>query len=551
MPDHPWQASLQNSLGVYLPSILGGVAILLVGWIVALVAAGATRRALAAIGTNQRLGAHTQSNVDFQNIAARIVFWLIMLLALLGMFSVLQVQGVSGPLSTLATTVMMYLPRLLLAIGLAAVAWLVATVVRTLVNRTLSKTRVDERLAQGADMKPLSQSMGNVAYWLVLLLFLPAIVGALQIEGLMTPLTGMTSSLLGMLPNIFAAVIIAGVGWLIAKAVRGLVSNLLATTGIDRWSERHPDTRGLKLSDLGGTLAFVMVIVPALIAALDALKIEAISAPLTRMLGIFFNAIPNLLAAAAILILAWFIGRFVASLVERLLSDLGFDRLPARLGLGHAFRDPDGGTPSATSTSTGSDALMATTTMERAAEAEGAFTPTDAMARTPAPTPAPTPTSTAASATGGTLSAFAGKLALFFIMLFATVEAASMLGFAGINALLEQFIAFGADVLLGLVILGVGWWLADVAGRAIERANPQSRSLARIVRFAILGLVTAMGLRAMGVADDIVNLAFGLVLGAIAVAVALAFGLGGRDAAGKIANRWADEYVNRRPPDRP
>ncbi|GAB6196924.1 mechanosensitive ion channel [Lysobacter xanthus] len=548
MPDRPWQASLQNSLGVYLPSVLGGIAILLIGWIVALIASAATRRALSGFGTNQRLGAHTQTSVDFERIAGRVVFWAIMLLALIGMFSVLQVQGVSGPLSTLATSVMLYLPRLLLAVGLALVAWLVATVVRTLVNRTLSKTRVDERLAQGADMKPLSQSMGNVAYWLILLLFLPAIVGALQIEGLMTPLTGMTSSLLGMLPNIFAAVIIAGVGFLIAKAVRGLVSNLLAATGIDRWSEQHPDTRGLKLSDLGGTLAFVMVIVPALIAALDALKISAISAPLTRMLGIFFDAIPNLLAAAAILILAWFLGRFVASLVERLLSDLGFDRLPARLGLGHAFRDPDTGLPTPAPT-TGSDVLMATSTMERAAEAQGyAGTPTDAMARTPAPTP----TSTAASVdrSGGTLSAFGGKLALFFIMLFATVEAASMLGFAGINALLQQFIDFGADVLLGLVILAVGWWLADVAGRAIERANPDSRSLARIVRFAILGLVTAMGLRAMGVADDIVNLAFGLVLGAIAVAVALAFGLGGRDAAGKIANRWADEYTNRRPPDR-
>ncbi|TZF90915.1 mechanosensitive ion channel [Cognatilysobacter lacus] len=546
MPERPWQDSLQNSLGVYLPSILGGVAILLVGWIIALIAANATRRALASIGTNQRLGAHTQTSVDFQDIAGRVVFWVIMLLALLGMFSVLQVQGVSGPLSTLATSVMVFLPRLLLAVGLAVVAWLVATVVRTLVNRTLSKTRMDERLAQGADLKPISQSMGNVAYWLVLLLFLPAIVGALQIEGLMTPLTGMTSSLLGMLPNIFAAVIIGGVGWLIAKAVRGLVSNLLAATGIDRWSERHPDTRGLKLSDLGGTLAFVMVIVPALIAALDALRITAISAPLTRMLSIFFDAIPNLLAAAAILILAWFIGRFVASLVERLLSDLGFDRLPSRLGLGHAFRDPDVVPPSER---TGSDALMATTTLERAAESQGAFQPVDAMAQPPVGV-----TTTAASAdvrSGGTLSAFAGKLALFFVMLFATVEAASLLGFAGINALLQQFIDFGAAVLLGLVILGVGWWLADVAGRAVERANPQSRGLARLARFSILGLVTAMGLRAMGVADDIVNLAFGLVLGAIAVAVALAFGLGGRDAAGKVTQRWADEYLRRRPPSEP
>ena len=546
MPDPTWQASLQNSLGVYLPSILGGIAILLVGWVVALVAAAATRRGLAAVGTNQRLASHTQTSVNFERIGGRIVFWAIMLLAVIGMVSVLQVQGVSGPLSTLATTVMLYLPRLLLAIALAVVAWLVATVVRTIVNRALSKTRVDERLASEAEMRPLSQSMGNVAYWLVLLLFLPAIVGALQIEGLMTPLTGMTSSLLGMLPNIFAAVIIAGVGWLVAKAVRGLVSNLLATTGIDRWSEQHPDTRGLKLSDLGGTLAFVMVIIPALIAALDALKITAISAPLTGMLAIFFDAIPNLLAAAAILILAWFIGRFVASLVERLLSDLGFDRLPARLGLGHAFRDPQAAAPA--TPETGSDVLMATATVERSTDPSLAA-PTDAMARTPAATP--TSAAVDAAAQGGTLSAFAGKLALFFIMLFATVEAASMLGFAGINALLQQFIDFGADVLLGLVILGVGWWLADVAGRAIERANPQSRGLARIVRFAIIGLVTAMGLRAMGVADDIVNLAFGLVLGAIAVAAALAFGLGGREAAGRIAQRWANEYLERRPPDRP
>lgn len=528
-----WQYSLQNSLGVYLPSILGGLAILLIGWIIALVAAGATRKALARLGTNQRLGAHTQSSADFERIASRVVFWAIMLLALIGMFSVLQVEGVSGPLGTLATTVMLYLPRLLLAIALAVIAWLVATVVRTVVNRALSKTRVDEKLSQSADMKPLSQSMGNVAYWLVLLLFLPAIVGALQIEGLMGPLTGMTASLLGILPNIFAAILIAGVGWLIAKAVRGLVSNLLATTGIDRFSESHPDTRGMKLSDLGGTLAFVLVIVPTLIAALDALKIQAISAPLTRMLDIFLTAIPNLLAAAAILVLAWFIGRFVAGLVERLLANLGFDRVPGRLGLGHAFSDGQhDATPSASVTT------------------DGFTQPTDAMAQTPQPTP--TSVAAAERARGGaTLSALGGKLALFFIMLFATVEAAALLGFAGVNDLLEQFIAFGADVLLGLVILAVGWWLADVAARAIERANPQASSLARIARFAILGLVIAMGLRAMGVADDIVNLAFGLVLGAVAVATALAFGLGGRDAAGKIAQRWADDYLQRNPDGKP
>src|SRR3546814_1775723 len=124
--------------------------------------------------------------------------------------------------------------------------------------------------------------------------------------------------------------------------------------------------------------------------------------------------------------------------------------------------------------------------------------------------PAGVGTSPSESSPGLTLSDLIGKIALFFIMLFATVEAAAMLGFAGVHELLEMFIAFGADILLGLVIFVVGYWLADLAARAIERANPEGLGMARIARVAILGLVVAMGLRAMGVADDIVNLAFGL-----------------------------------------
>jgi hypothetical protein len=61
---------------------------------------------------------------------------------------------------------------------------------------------------------------------------------------------------------------------------------------------------------------------------------------------------------------------------------------------------------------------------------------------------------------------------------------------------------------------------------------------AGLARFAILGLVFAMGLQAMGIAEEIVTRAFTLTLGAIAVAVALSFGLGGREAAGRQVDRW-------------
>ncbi|MDP2022198.1 MAG: hypothetical protein Q8L16_15020, partial [Hydrogenophaga sp.] len=105
------------------------------------------------------------------------------------------------------------------------------------------------------------------------------------------------------------------------------------------------------------------------------------------------------------------------------------------------------------------------------------------------------------------------------------------------------FITFGGDVLLGSAILVIGFWLANVAYTAIDRASgANSQGLARIARFAILALVLAMGLRAMGIADDIVNLAFGLTLGAVAVAVALSFGLGGREAAGKLMEHWLSRF---------
>jgi len=51
----------------------------------------------------------------------------------------------------------------------------------------------------------------------------------------------------------------------------------------------------------------------------------------------------------------------------------------------------------------------------------------------------------------------------------------------------------------------------------------------------------------MGLADQIVMLAFGLILGSAAIAAALAFGLGGRDAAARILERWSDVGASSRP----
>lgn len=139
------------------------------------------------------------------------------------------------------------------------------------------------------------------------------------------------------------------------------------------------------------------------------------------------------------------------------------------------------------------------------------------------------------------MSDVVASLIVFFVMLFATIEAANRLGFGYISNLITMFIKFGGQVLLGAVILAVGFWLANLLASAVQRSQNGTSFLANLVCVLIMGLVLAMGLRAMGIADSIVNMAFGLTLGSVAVAFALAFGLGGREAAARFLKNIQDK----------
>lgn len=482
-----WNAlyeATQARLGNTLPTIFGALAILALGWIVAVVVRAGLRRLLAYAGLNRRVRASTgQPQLDLENPLALAAFWLIILVTIAAVFNTLRLDTVSAPFASLVGQIMAYLPHLLAGTVLVLVAWLSATLLRAITQKLLAATTLDDRLAAHAGMEPMSRNLANLIFGLVILLFLPAILAAYGLTGVLEPVQRMLERALQMVPDIFAAVAIGFVGWLVASVLRGLVRNLLSSVGSDRLGARIGLDESVRLSHMAGTLVFVLVFIPSLIAALDALHIEAISRPATGMLMQFFDAVPAIIAAAVILTVTWYVARFASALVARLLAAVGFDLLPQRVGLG-------------------SD---------------------DPAARRP--------------------SEFVGKLVLFFAMLFAIVEAADQLGFSQVRDIVAMFIQFGGDVLLGGVILVIGFWLANFAAGAIQRASGESsRTLATVARVAILGLVIAMGLRAMGIADDIVNLAFGLTLGAVAVAVALSFGLGGREAAGKLMEHWLSRW---------
>src|SRR5690606_15140733 len=122
------------------------------------------------------------------------------------------------------------------------------------------------------------------------------------------------------------------------------------------------------------------------------------------------------------------------------------------------------------------------------------------------------------------------------------MEASATLGFETLSNMLAEATRFGVQVLVGGVILTLGVVFANIAARAVRASqSAHGETLANVARVGILVLASAMALRQMGLADEIVNLAFGLVLGAIAVAAALAFGLGGREAASRALSRLEGE----------
>ena len=113
---------------------------------------------------------------------------------------------------------------------------------------------------------------------------------------------------------------------------------------------------------------------------------------------------------------------------------------------------------------------------------------------------------------------------------------------------LQEILALAGHVIVGGIIITAGVLIGGVFANLINKGTGGADGFAStLVRWATIALATAMGLRFMGIADDIVLLAFGLILGAAAVAAALAFGLGGRDAASKVAQTWADK-VTKTPP---
>ncbi|HZX50009.1 MAG TPA: mechanosensitive ion channel [Candidatus Paceibacterota bacterium] len=487
-------------LSSYLPTLIGALAILLLGWIIGLVVAGIVRGALRRTTVDEKiagwlLGSESVRGIEVERWIAKAVFYLVLLFTLVAFFETLGLTLIADSLDQFLGEIGAYIPRFIEAAFVLALAWVVASGARMVIKRVLGLAKIDSYLEMQAGVRrekrtPLAKTLSDAVYWLVFLLFLPALLDALEVGGLLGPVQGMTNEILSFLPNILAAGLVLLIGWFVARIVERIATNLLMSVGVDQIAERVGLGQVLgsqTLSGMLGRIAYVLVLIPVLIASLHALGLEAITQPASNMLNIILAAVPSIFAAVLVMAFAYILGRIVGGLVTNLLANIGFDKVLVMLGFGE--------------------------------ESSSRWKPSDVV----------------------------GYLALVAIILFAFVESLSLLGFGVLANLTAEFIVFSGHIILGVVIFAIGLYLANVASNTVAKSkNKKADFLALAAKISILVFAGAMALRQMGLANDIINIAFALVVGAVAVAFVLALGLGGRDVAAAHLEEWVKAFKKKR-----
>jgi|DewCreStandDraft_2_1066082.scaffolds.fasta_scaffold00539_13 hypothetical protein len=496
--------SLDNAFQLiwsYLPVLIAAIAVLVIGWVVALAVSNLARKALQRTKLDEKLaswviGKEKAEGVDTGLWISKGIYYIIMLFVLVGFFQVLGITLITEPLNRFLNEVFEFAPRLFSAALLLLIAWIVGNVLRAILLRILNAAKIDERFGRSVGFEkekqvPITKTLADAIYYLIFLLFLPAILNALALQGLLQPVNSMVNKILAFLPNILTAILILLIGWFLARIVQRIVTGLTAAVGVDQLSDRVGLNQILgtqRLSGVLGLIVYILIFIPVLIAALNALKLEAITQPASNMLDTILDKLPDIFAAILVLAIAYIVGKILAGLITNVLTSMGFNAILAKLGLG---KEPQ----------------------------QGEKTPSE----------------------------ITGYLVLVAIMLFAITEALNILGFSTLAGLIAQFLVFSGHIILGIVIFAIGLYLANIVYNVVRSSNmPQARLLSAVARISIIVLASAIALRQMGLANEIINLAFGLLIGAFAVATAIAFGLGGREVASQKIKEWVSSIESKK-----
>ena len=366
------------------------------------------------------------------------------------------------------------------AVLILILAFIAAAIVKSLTVKLLTRTKLQALLGKRdpANCERAADFIGKLLYLIVFLLFVPGIFERLGMNGVSSPILGLLDTIWGYLPNILAAVVVLWAGFFIARLVRELLIPVFDRLKVNRLQEKAGITveDPGKLSNTLSYIVYVLILIPVVITALRALNINAISDPAIRMLDIIFAFIPNILAALIILVIGCMVAKLAGNIVERLIGAAGLDAKLSRQ-------------------LNGEDEKFA-------------------------------------------LSKIAGGTVHVVLVIFFLVESFGVLHLDVLTKIGNAIIAYLPSVLAAVLILLACYIGSAMAQKALLKGG--HRGFALGCRIAIYGLGGFMILSELGIAQELVNTVFILAAAALAVAFALAFGIGGREFASRMLKRAED-----------
>ncbi|HLR34826.1 MAG TPA: mechanosensitive ion channel [Tissierellales bacterium] len=384
-------------------------------------------------------------------------------------------------METFLTELSLAVPSIIYAIVLLVIAFLVAGFSKSLAVKLLKKLNLDKYTDKLGVVDETTGSslefVGNLVYAIVFLLFLPAVLNRLGMQGVSSPIEMFVSKFLNFLPNLIGAIIILSIGIFLAKLIRQIITPILKRLNVDRLQEKAGVTTSdsVTISSMISYVIYVLIIIMSITAALQALNISAISNPAISMLDRIFNAIPKLFVAIAIVIIGNTIAKMAGKLLENILSSAGTDHLINKL------------------------------------------IPSDNE-----------------KIKNISLSKIVGKIVKYIIVILFVVEAFSFLNFHVLKSVGEGIISYLPYLISGILIMGIALFASAWIENIMIKKLSSSKFIALVVKSLIIMVAVFMTLSQLGFAKSIVNAAFIIILGALAIAFAISFGIGGREFASNI-----------------
>ncbi len=561
----PWLQELWQSVAPRLPKLGIPLLVLIGGWLAAVIISRSVFAALKRTTLDDKIadavGVDTggAAGARIETIVSKAVYYVLLAFVVVAFFSYLGINAVTAPLVTVLDGFAGAVPNLAKAVVIGFIGFLVATGVRKLIVSLLTKLKFEERMqrlggeeappVEATDKKkkkkikaaaePVTNTLGEVAYWFIIVVTAIPVLEALRIGVLAGPLSTAFSSVAIYLPKIAAAAVLLVLGYLLAKVVRAVVSGVLSRVGVDRAVARlgfGKVTREHSLSGILGTVAMVFVLLHFTVSAVGRLDIQEISTPLRLMLDQVYVYLPKLFVGGVLMAIGVVVARVAANVASRLLAAMGFNTLMVHVGL---YKDVSA---EAKQQEQQSKALFE----QRRQAKPGAEEPAEGEA--PPGSLEPDELLGSSGSVGiHTPADIAGVVVATFIVLLFLRQVLATTGLTGLAQLLDSLIAYLPNALVAVVVLGAGLWAGRWSHARVDEMTRDShdriaKSLGTIAHVAIVAFTGMMALQQLGVGRQLIAIAFALILGAVCLAAALAFGLGGRDVAGKILDK---EYQRR------